>query len=115
MHSGYRCMGEPMREEVSETGYFESCCWTFPRQHCPGRGGCKCRCHVDHPDPIPGTDRQTLLFVADDLRRTAEAHIKSAAITGKRIERKHLHEIAKVLIERATYYEMTARSGGIAP
>jgi hypothetical protein len=103
---------------VSETGYLEDCCFNYLRDYCSRnlpKGGCKCRCHVDHPDPVPGTDRQTLLFVADDLRRTAEAHIKSAGIAGKRIERKHLHEIAKVLIERAVYYEATARTGEVAP
>lgn len=107
-----------MREEVSETGYLESCCFNEIRDQHPRNipmGACKCRCHVDYPDPIPGSDRQTLLFVADDLRRTAEAHIKSAGVTGERIKRKHLKEIAKVLIDRAVYYELTARSGGVAP
>lgn len=98
---------------MSETGYLESCCWTFVRQHCPG-AGCSCKCHTDYPDPVPGTDRQTLLFVADDLRRTAEAHLKSASVEGKRVERKHLREIARVLIERASYYEVAAQTG-VAP
>jgi hypothetical protein len=48
---------------------------------------------------------QALLFVADDLRRAAEAHLKSAAIEGRRLYRKHLTETAHVLLERAEHYE----------
>lgn len=53
---------------------------------------------------------QALLFVADDLRRAAEAHIKSAQIEGRRLYRKHLLETADVLIERAEFYEQSAAS-----
>ena len=98
--------------------YSEDCCFNEIRDQCQlhfRAGQCPCRCHADYPSRPPGTDRQTLLFVADDLRRTAEAHIKSAGIAGKRIERKHLNEIAKVLIDRAAYYEITARDGKAAP
>lgn len=57
-----------------------------------------------------GRDGRTLLWVASDLRMAAEAHLKSAGVAGKRIERKHLAEIADVLLERARCYEaMTAR------
>lgn len=35
-------------EKQSETGYLESCCWTFERQHCPG-ARCACRCHRPTP------------------------------------------------------------------
>jgi len=52
--------------------------------------------------------RQTLLFVADDLRRVAEAHFKSAGIEGRRLHRKHLNDIGKVVLERAVYYERVA-------
>jgi hypothetical protein len=47
---------------------------------------------------------KTFAFVAADLRQAAEAYTKSAAIAGKRIERKHLAEIAAVLNERADYF-----------
>ena len=47
---------------------------------------------------------ETIAFVVADLRQTAEAHRKSAAIAQKRIERKHLTEIATVLTERADFY-----------
>jgi uncharacterized protein YbjQ (UPF0145 family) len=53
--------------------------------------------------------RQALLFVADDLRRAAEAHLKSAAIEGRRLYRKHLADTAHVLIERATFYEQQSQ------
>lgn len=55
--------------------------------------------------------KQALLFVADDLRRAAEAHLKSAAIEGRRLYRKHLTDTATVLIERAAFYEQSAASG----
>lgn len=55
--------------------------------------------------------RQTLLWVADDLRRAAEAHVKSAAIESRRLYRKHLYDTAAVLIERAAFYEQSAASG----
>ena len=100
----------PMTEHT-ETGYIESCCWTYERQYCPGPK-CACRCHAAMPVRAVGRDRQTLLWIADDLRRAAEAHLKSVGITGKRIERKHLTEIADVLIERARFYEMTAAASG---
>jgi hypothetical protein len=53
---------------------------------------------------------QALSWVADDLRRAAEAHIKSIGITEKRIERKHLTQIADVLLERARYYEQQSQA-----
>lgn len=53
---------------------------------------------------------QALLWVADDLRRAAEAHLKTVGITEKRIERKHLTQIADVLIERAKYYEQQSQA-----
>ena len=54
--------------------------------------------------------RQALAAIVADLRQTAEAYHKSAAVAPKRIERKHLTEIAVVLTERADYYER--RAGG---
>jgi hypothetical protein len=65
---------------------------------------------VNEPWPCDATEmkRQTLLFVADDLRRTAEAHLKSASIEGRRLYRKHLIQTANVLIEHATSYEQAA-------
>lgn len=98
-----------MSDPNPETGYREDCCWTFERQYCPGRGGCKCRCHVDAKPRHTGHDPQTLLWVADDLRRTAEAHFKQADITAKRIERKYLRATGSVLIGRAIYYETVSQ------
>jgi hypothetical protein len=54
-------------------------------------------------------EAQTLLFVADDLRRAAEAHLKSADIEPRRLYRKHLTETANVLIERAEFYEQQSQ------
>jgi hypothetical protein len=52
--------------------------------------------------------KETLLFIADDLRRVAEAHFKSAGIEGRRLHRKHLNAIGNVVLERAVYYEKVA-------
>lgn len=101
--------------ETSETGYREDCCFNDFRDQCPRfapKGSCKCRCHVDMPPPTTGRDRQMLLWVADDLRWAAEAHLKSADICGKRIERKHLKQIADALLERARFYERRAAQRG---
>ena len=99
----------------SETGYREDCCFNDIRDQCPRlapKGSCKCRCHVDMPPPEEGRDRQTLLWIADDLRRTAESHLKSMDVNPKRIERKHLKQIADVLLERARCYERRAAQRG---
>lgn len=98
-------------EEVSENGYREDCCFNDIRDQCPRfapKGSCKCRCHVDMPRPPEGRDRQTLLWVADDLRRAAESFRKSVDINPKRVERKHLNATANVLLERARFYESVA-------
>lgn len=58
---------------------------------------------------------QTLLWVADDLRRVAEAHIKSAAIEGRRLYRKNLYATAEVLIERAKHYEQQSQGEPARP
>jgi hypothetical protein len=52
--------------------------------------------------------RNALLFVADDLRRCAEAHVRSASIEGRRLYRKHLLDTARVLDERADFYQQEA-------
>lgn len=52
--------------------------------------------------------RQTLRFIADDLRRVAEAYSKSAGIEPRRLYRKNYLGIADVLIGRAAYYETLA-------
>lgn len=101
--------------EVSETGYREDCCFNDIRDQClqfAPKGSCKCRCHVDMPPPEEGRDRQTLLWIADDLRRVAESHLKRMDINPKRIERKHLKQIADVLLERARHYERRAAQRG---
>lgn len=54
-------------------------------------------------------DEQTLLFVADDLRRVAESYFKSAEITMTRIEGKRLKQIGRILIERAEFYERVSQ------
>lgn len=99
-------------DAVSETGYREGCCFNDIRDQCPRslpKGACKCRCHVDMPPPPPvGRDRQTLLWIADDLRRAAESFLKSVDINPKRVERKHLNATANVLLERARFYESVA-------
>lgn len=100
-------------DETTETGYREDCCFNDIRDQHPRHlphGACKCRCHADYPERfgVTGRDRQTLLWVADDLRRTAEAFLKSADINPKRIERKHLKATASTLVERAREYERRA-------
>lgn len=94
-----------------ETGYLESCCWSNvgDRRYCPGADTCKCRCHADARPGRTGGDPQTLLWVADDLRRVAEAHFKQAEVTGKRIDRKHLISTGNVLVERAQHYEKASQ------
>jgi hypothetical protein len=56
--------------------------------------------------------RQALLFVADDLRQCAEAHVKSAGIESRRLYRKHLLDTARVLDERADFYAQESRPSG---
>lgn len=97
-----------MSDDPAGTGYLESCCFNEIRDYCmrnAPRGSCKCRCHVVMPPRPVGRDRQTLLWIADDLRRVAEAHLKSMDVSPKRIDRKHLKQIADVLLERARFYE----------